>query len=213
MKNASRCTVYRRQMDICLSKLPLCSWSQSQSASRGAIPNCVRLFTFRSPDRSAPSSKQNLGFLFLPAVQPVAVGGMEMENLSEEFLLWKKGTPEQEREDDNREREEEQKKIRVLWKPSEMNVHTEIMLLIMHKKMAELEKLYAKKLARKKAGEKGVQAHKLMAYYRKYAPDYLQFRDDWIARNPGLEFEDINESIIHQFFSPLVSFQLGSKFY
>ena len=87
MKNASRCTVYRRQMDICLSKLPLCSWSQSQSASRGAIPSCVRLFTFRSPDRSAPSSKQNLGFLFLPAVQPVAVGGMEMENLSEEFLL------------------------------------------------------------------------------------------------------------------------------
>ncbi|CAO2205476.1 unnamed protein product [Urochloa humidicola] len=40
--------------------------------------------------------------------------------------------------------------------------------------------------------EKGVRAHnKLMAYYRKYAPDYLQFRDDWIARNPGLEFEYI----------------------
>nr|CAB3451068.1 unnamed protein product [Digitaria exilis] len=114
-----------------------------------------------------------------------------MENLSEVFLLlWKKETPEQ--EEDNREREEEQKKIRARWKPSEMKVHMEIMLLIKRKKMAELEELYTKKLARKKTGEKGVQAHnKLMAYYCKYAPDYLQFRDDWIARNPGLEFEDI----------------------
>ncbi|CAN6226451.1 unnamed protein product [Urochloa humidicola] len=116
-----------------------------------------------------------------------------MEKLSEEFLLlWKKGTPEQMQEDYNREQEEEQKKIRARWKPSERKVHMEIMILINHKKMVELEELYAKRRAREKAGEKGVHAHnKLMAYYRKYAPDYLQFRDDWIARIPGLEFEYI----------------------
>ncbi|CAN6206381.1 unnamed protein product [Urochloa humidicola] len=116
-----------------------------------------------------------------------------MEKFSEEFLLlWEEGTPEQRQEDYNREREEEQKKIRARWKPSEMKVQMEILLLIKRKKMVELEELYAKRWARKKAGEQGVQAHnKLMAYYHKYAPDHLQFRDDWIARNPGLEFEYI----------------------
>ncbi|CAL5009147.1 unnamed protein product [Urochloa decumbens] len=117
-----------------------------------------------------------------------------MENLTEQFLLlWKKHeTPEQEQEEENREREEEQKKIRARWKPSELKLHMEILLLINRKKMMELEELYAKKRARWKAGEKGVQAHnKLMAYYRKYAPAYLQFHDDWIAKNPGLEFEAI----------------------
>ncbi|CAL5071343.1 unnamed protein product [Urochloa decumbens] len=107
-----------------------------------------------------------------------------MENLSEKFLLlWKeKKTPDEE----NREREEEQKKIRARWKPSEMRVHTEIMILINHKKMAELEGLYDKKLAWKKAAH-----NKSMKGYRKHAPRYLQFRNEWIKRNPGLEFEDI----------------------
>jgi hypothetical protein len=118
-----------------------------------------------------------------------------MENPSEEFLLfWRKETSE---EEDNREQDEEKKKIRARWKPSEMKLFMELKLLVRRKKMVELEKLYDKKMTLKEAGEKGLRAcNKLLAYYRKYTPDYLKSRDDWIATNPDLEFEDISEYII-----------------
>ncbi|CAN6226458.1 unnamed protein product [Urochloa humidicola] len=74
----------------------------------------------------------------------------------------------------------EQEERRVGWKPSEMDLFMDLSVLLMERKMDELEELYAKKLALMQAEEEGVDPHLM-------PPLLIQECEKLYDKNPALK--------------------------